>query len=144
MSVWFKEYTLQDVIAFANRSQNMSQTVGMQFIELGDNYVKAKMPVDHRTMTPAGLWHGGASCVLAETIGSTASYLCVDPTKQAVVGIEINANHIKSLTTGYVVGTATALHVGRSIHVWDIRIEEEHTQKLVCVSRLTVKVLKKD
>ena len=141
MRIWFKDYTLQDLIAFANRNKNMSQAVGMEFIELGDNYVKAKMPVDHHTKTPAGLLHGGASCVLAETIASTAAYLCVDPEKQAIVGIEINANHIKSVKAGYVVATTTPFHVGRSIHVWDIRIEEEHTQKLVCISRLTVKVL---
>jgi 1,4-dihydroxy-2-naphthoyl-CoA hydrolase len=85
--------------------------------------------------------HGGASCVLAETLGSFAAYLCIDPAKQKAVGIEINANHIKSLTQGCVVGLVTPIHLGKSTHVWDIRIHNEANQQLVCISRLTTKVL---
>lgn len=141
MHIWFKKYNLHDLIKFANR--NMPQYVGIEFTELGDDYVKAKMPVDSRTMTPVGLLHGGASCVFAETLGSCASYLCIDPDKQGAVGIEINANHIKSVTEGHVVGVAMPLHLGKSIHVWDIRIHDEKQNNLICVSRLTVKVLEK-
>ena len=113
--------------------------IGIEFTEIGDDFIKAKMPVDHRTRQPFGLLHGGASCVLAETLGSVAGAFCVDFGKQYVVGLEINANHIRSLKEGYVVGTARPIHIGRSTQVWDIKIETED-EKLVCVSRLTLAV----
>ena len=113
--------------------------IGIEFTEIGDDFIKAKMPVDHRTRQPFGLLHGGASCVLAETLGSVAGAFCVDFGKQYVVGLEINANHIRSVKEGYVVGTARPIHVGRSTQVWDIKIETED-EKLVCVSRLTLAV----
>lgn len=113
--------------------------IGIEFTEIGDDFIKAKMPVDHRTRQPFGLLHGGASCVLAETLGSVAGAFCVDFGKQYVVGLEINANHIRSVKEGYVVGTARPIHVGRSTQVWDIKIETEDG-KLVCVSRLTLAV----
>lgn len=113
--------------------------IGIEFTEIGDDFIKAKMPVDHRTRQPFGLLHGGASCVLAETLGSVAGAFCVDFGKQYVVGLEINANHIRSVKEGYVVGTARPIHIGRSTQVWDIKIETED-EKLVCVSRLTLAV----
>lgn len=113
--------------------------IGIEFTEIGDDFIKAKMPVDHRTRQPFGLLHGGASCVLAETLGSVAGAFCVDFGKQYVVGLEINANHIRSVKEGYVVGTARPIHIGRSTQVWDIKIETEDG-KLVCVSRLTLAV----
>jgi 1,4-dihydroxy-2-naphthoyl-CoA hydrolase len=100
------------------------------------------MPVDHRTKQPYGLLHGGASCVLAETIGSVASAMVVDPAQFQCVGLEINANHVHSATSGYVTGIARPLHLGKSTHVWDIKIYNED-EKMVCVSRLTVAIIQK-
>ena len=99
------------------------------------------MPVDHRTHQPFGILHGGASVVLAETLGSIASYLCLkDPTKEQAVGLEINANHIRSVKEGFVYGKVTPIHIGRSTHIWEIRITNQEN-KLVCVSRLTVAIV---
>ncbi len=120
----------------------MGEYLGIEWTELGENYLKATMPVDHRTKQPYGLLHGGASCVLAETIGSVASAMVIDPASFQCVGLEINANHVHSATDGFVTGVATPLHLGRSTHVWDIKIYNEST-KLVCVSRLTVAIIKK-
>lgn len=120
----------------------MSEYIGIEFIEIGDNYLKGRMPVDHRTNQPYGLLHGGASCVLSETLGSIASALVIDRDNFICVGLEINANHIRSATKGFVTGTATPLHIGKSTHVWDIKIHDDN-QKLICVSRLTVAVVPK-
>ena len=120
----------------------MGEYIGIEFTELGENFLKAKMPVDHRTRQPYGLLHGGASCVLAETLGSIASALVIDQSKFICVGLEINANHIRSARSGYVSGTASPIHLGNSTHVWDIRIHDEEN-KLVCISRLTVAILAK-
>jgi 1,4-dihydroxy-2-naphthoyl-CoA hydrolase len=114
----------------------------MQFSEIGENYLKATMPVDHRTHQPYGLLHGGASAALAETLGSVSSALVIDQEKFICVGIEINANHIRSVRSGIVTGTCTPIHIGATTHVWDIRIHDERN-KLVCISRLTVAILKK-
>lgn len=120
----------------------MGEFLGMEWVELGDNYLKARMPVDDRTKQPYGLLHGGASCALAETIGSIASHFVIDSSKLICVGLEINANHIRSARSGWVIATCTPLHIGASTHVWDIKIHDER-EKLVCVSRLTVAILKK-
>ncbi|MEI7582861.1 hotdog fold thioesterase [Runella sp.] len=115
--------------------------LGIEYIEVGDNYIIARMPVDHRTHQPFGLLHGGASVVLAETIGSLASYLTLpDPTKQQAVGLDINANHIRGVKNGWVYGKATPIHIGRSTHVWEIKITNE-AGKLVCISRLTMAII---
>ena len=98
------------------------------------------MPVDHRTKQPYGLLHGGASCVLAETIGSVASAMVIDHERFYCVGLEINANHIRSAREGYVTGTASPIHLGSTTHVWDIRITDEK-EKLICVCRLTVVII---
>jgi 1,4-dihydroxy-2-naphthoyl-CoA hydrolase len=122
---------------------NMLEHVGIEFIELTPEYIKAKMPVDHRTKQPFGLLHGGASVVLAETMGSIASALSVEnPANQTGVGVEINANHLKSARGGFVIGTCTALRIGRSIHVYDIKIHDEE-ENLICASRLTVAILQR-
>ena len=121
--------------------QTINTQLGIEFTEIGEDFITAKMPVDHRTHQSFGILHGGASVVLAESLGSVASMLCLkDPEKQRAVGVEINANHIRSVMNGWVYGRVTALHVGRSTHVWDIRITNE-AGKLVCVSRLTVAVI---
>ena len=114
--------------------------VGITLTAAGDDWLRGTMPVDARTRQPYGLLHGGASVVLAETLGSIAGGLCVDPATQAVVGLEINANHLRGVREGVVTGTARAIHVGRSTQVWEIRIENE-AGKLVCISRLTLAVI---
>jgi len=115
------------------------QSLGIVFTEIGTDFVRATMPVDARTRQPFGLLHGGASVLLAETLGSMAGGLCVMP-KQHVVGVEINANHLRGVRGGMVTGTARALHVGRSTHVWEVRIEDERGH-LVCISRMTLAVI---
>lgn len=139
MSIWFKKDLTIDQLNALNE-QNMAQHVGIVWTELGDDHLAATMPVDERTKQPYGLLHGGASCVLAETIGSVASAMVVDTTKYYCVGLEINANHVRSAREGLVTGIAKPLHLGRQTHVWDIKIYD-NLQKLVCVSRLTVAVL---
>lgn len=118
----------------------MVDHLGIEFMEIGDNYLTARMPVDHRTIQPMGLLHGGASVVLAESLGSVASSIIVDRNKSYCVGLEINANHIKSAKSGFVTGKATPIHIGRKTHVWDIKITNENDD-LVCISRLTVAIL---
>lgn len=119
----------------------LMEPLGIVFTEIGPDYLRGTMPVDARTHQPYGLLHGGASVALAETLGSTAGGMCVDE-GQGVVGIEINANHLRGVRAGTVTGTARALHVGRSTQVWEIRIEDEAGQ-LVCASRLTLAVIRR-
>lgn len=142
MRIWYKETTVEALNKFSAHS--MSGHVGIEITEIGDDYLKARMPVDDRTRMPRGILHGGASCVLAETIGSVASFLCIDLEKYVAAGLEINANHLRGISEGYVVATARPLHLGRTTHVWDIRIEAEETKKLICISRLTVAVIEKE
>jgi 1,4-dihydroxy-2-naphthoyl-CoA hydrolase len=121
---------------------NLSAHLGIEFTEIGDNYIKATMPVDHRTKQPYGLLHGGASVALAETVGSYASHLVVDASKFQTVGIEINANHIRKVSSGFVTACAKPIHLGKTTHVWTIEIADE-SSNLVCISRLTVAVIPK-
>lgn len=114
----------------------------MVFTEVGDDYLSATMPVDRRTYQPAGLLHGGASVALAESLGSLASVMCLPDETHMPVGVEINANHLKAVSSGTVTGTVKPIKVGRSIHVWNIEIRDE-ANDLVCVSRLTVKIVKR-
>jgi 1,4-dihydroxy-2-naphthoyl-CoA hydrolase len=116
--------------------------LGIEFVAVTDDQLTARMPVDERTRQPYGILHGGASVALAETLGSAASALCVDPDRQRVNGIEINANHIRAVSDGWVHGICRPLHLGRSTHVWDIRLRDDGGC-LVCVARLTVAVLKR-
>ena len=120
----------------------MMQILGIKFTDVGEDFIEASMPVDERTKQPAGILHGGASCVLAETLGSVASALILDMNEFIPVGLEINANHIRPVTSGEVIGRAEAVHIGRTTHVWDIRIRTSD-DKLVCISRLTVAVVPK-
>ncbi len=139
MSIWFnKEISVEKIASIEKNS--MGEFLGIKWVEIGDDFIKATMPVEDRTRQPYGLLHGGASCTLAESIGSIASALVVDHEKFACVGLEINANHVKSAMNGLVTGIARPLHLGGSTHVWDIRIYND-TQQLVCVSRLTVAVI---
>lgn len=123
-------------------ANTLSSHIGIEFTEVGPDFLSGKMPVDHRTKQPYGILHGGGSVVLAETLGSMASALCIDQTKQICVGLEINANHVRSISEGFVYGKAQAVHIGKKTHIWDIRIVNEK-KELVCISRLTIAVLDK-
>ena len=131
--------TPPDLAALNALSRNTAmEPLGIVFTEVGHDFIRATMPVDERTRQPYGLLHGGASVLLAETLGSMAANMCVDdPAQGQAVGIEINANHLRAKTDGLVTGTARPLHVGRSTQVWEIRIEDEQG-RAVCVSRLTL------
>ena len=132
-----RQATLADLNALSGGTA--MEPLGIVFTELGPDFVRATMPVDARTRQPYGLLHGGASVLLAETLGSTAGGLCVDA-DQGVVGIEINANHLRGVRDGLVTGTARPLHVGRNTQVWEIRIEDARG-RLACISRLTLAVI---
>ena len=138
--IWFKkDLQLQNIQALGKNT--MGQHIGIELTELGPDFLRGTMPVDERTIQPYGLLHGGASCVLAETLGSIAAALVIDPSQYICVGLEINANHIRGVREGKVTGTATPLHLGGSTHVWDIKIVDDRG-KLICVSRHTVAIIK--
>ena len=141
MSIWFnKNLTIAD---FEHWGKNtLGDFLGMRFVALGEDSLTMTMPVDERTKQPYGLLHGGASVALAETLGSVASALVVNPALFQCVGLEINANHLRSATDGIVTGICTPIHLGGSTHVWDIKIYNQSNQ-LICISRLTVAILKK-
>ncbi|KRG42939.1 thioesterase [Stenotrophomonas pictorum JCM 9942] len=136
--VFHQPVDLQQLNALSRNT--LIEHLGIVFTAAGEDWLQATMPVDERTRQPYGLLHGGASVVLAETLGSSAGNLCVDPDRQVCVGLEINANHLRAARSGMVTGTARALHVGRTTQVWEIRIENE-AGKPVCVSRLTLAVV---
>lgn len=119
---------------------NMGQVLGFVFTELGPDYICGRMPVDHRTRQPAGLWHGGATVVLAETLGSVASFLALEPGTGQAVGLEVNANHLRAVTEGHVTGRCTPIRLGRTIHVWDIQLTDDAGHR-IAVSRLTVAIV---
>ena len=139
MGIWFREYSLEELNTIAKG--NLVSHVGIEFIEIGADYLKARMPVDQRTKQPFGILHGGASVVLAETVGSYAANMVVDYPKEIFVGQEINANHIRPVSSGYVTGTASPLHMGKNSQVWEIKIYDEQ-EKLVCASRITMALAK--
>ena len=137
--IWFKEYDVSYLEGL--RNANMGEFLGIEFTEVGDDFLCARMPVDSRTTQPFGILHGGASCVLSETLGSVAAWMCIDPEKERAVGLEINANHIRAVTEGHVMGRCVPMHVGRRTHVWQTDITEEATGKRVAISRLTVAII---
>jgi 1,4-dihydroxy-2-naphthoyl-CoA hydrolase len=138
-AIWFHRPTIGQLNAPA---PTLDRHLGIEYVEVGDDYLKATMPVDHRTHQPMGLLHGGASVALAETMGSAGAFLCVDSNAFNVVGLEINANHVRAVRSGLVTGTAKPIHIGRTTQLWEIRITDE-AGKLVCISRITVAVLEK-
>lgn len=140
MAIWFSSYTLESVQQRGKGT--MIEHIGINITEVGDEFLAGTMPVDHRTVQPMGILHGGASVALAETLGSMAASLVIDPSRQYCVGLDINANHIRSARSGYVKGVARPLHLGSSTQVWSIEIKDEQ-EKLVCISRLTMAVLTK-
>lgn len=123
-------------------TNTMVTHLGIEITRVGDDFIEAKMPVDARTHQPMGLLHGGASVTLAETLGSIAATCCVDRETQYCVGLEINANHIKSAKSGWVYGTTKPIHIGKRTHVWEIRIVNEQNE-LICISRITMAVIDK-
>jgi 1,4-dihydroxy-2-naphthoyl-CoA hydrolase len=136
--IWNEQATLE---LLQKRSENtLTEHLGIEFTQITDSSLSAKMPVDHRTKQPMGLLHGGASCVLAETLGSVCSVMVVDLKKQSIVGLEINANHIKSAKDSYVYGHCTPIHIGKKTHVWHIEIHNEK-KEMVCIARLTTMIL---
>lgn len=138
MSIWKQDTDLARINAWS--ANTMMETLGISIDAIGEDWLQGSMPVDHRTHQPYGLLHGGASVVLAETLGSTAAMLTLDPERQRAVGLDINANHIRGVRSGSVTGTAKAWHLGRTTQVWEIRIESEQGA-LVCISRLTMAVI---
>jgi 1,4-dihydroxy-2-naphthoyl-CoA hydrolase len=136
--IWHQPLTLEGLNA---RGKNtMVEFLGIVITEIGEDFLRATLPVDPRTKQPIGIMHGGASCVLAESIGSIAANCCIDLTTHYCVGLDINTNHIRSVTSGIVIGTVKPFHLGKSTHVWHIEIHNEQ-QQLVSVSRLTMAVL---
>jgi 1,4-dihydroxy-2-naphthoyl-CoA hydrolase len=140
MSIWRSLLTIEELNA--NRDGTLIANLGILFTEIGADFVRGTMPVDTRTVQPYGLLHGGASVALAETLGSMGAAMCVDAAEYQVVGQEINANHVRAARGGLVTGTARAVHLGGRTHVWTIDIVNE-TQKLVCISRITMAVIKR-
>jgi len=135
MSIWKQQTALEFLNSLGENT--LTGHIGIEFTEIGEDYLMAKMPVDSRTHQPFGILHGGASAVLAETLGSVASTLCLpDVQKQTAVGLEINVNHLRSVRSGFVFGKATPVRIGRSVHVWNIEITDE-AGLLTAVSRLT-------
>ncbi|MDD3020306.1 MAG: hotdog fold thioesterase [Alphaproteobacteria bacterium] len=137
--MWFKPYTLEMLEGL--RNANMGTHIGFEFTEIGENFLAGKIPVDHRTTQPFGILHGGASCVLSETLGSVASWMTIDPDQYRAVGLEINCNHIRAVTEGFVIGVCSPLHIGRRTQVWQTDMTEEATGKRVAISRLTVAII---
>lgn len=138
--MWFKVYELDEINQLF--ALNMTGLLGIRALAIHPESLVVEMPVTDKVKQPYGLLHGGASVVLAESAGSIASYMAIDPEKWQAVGLEINANHIRPVTKGHVLGTCRALHIGKTTHVWDIQIHNERKQ-LVCVARLTTAIIKK-
>jgi 1,4-dihydroxy-2-naphthoyl-CoA hydrolase len=141
MSIWHRPLTIEQLLADHAGVRDINSHLDIRLTEIGDDYLRGSMPVDERTRQPYGLLHGGASAVLAESLGSVASNLCLDPSRFYAVGQEISANHLRSAKSGRVVGTARPVHIGGRSQVWDIRIEDD-AGRLTCVSRLTMAVLR--
>ncbi len=141
-SIWLNpNFNLKDLPAYTH-SNHISAFLGIEFIELGVDFLKATMPVDHRTKQPFGILHGGSSVVLAESLGSIASALVIDINHFLPVGLEINANHLRPVSEGIITGICQPLHLGKKIHVWDIKMFAPNG-KMNCISRLTVSIIPK-
>ncbi len=138
--IWFNDNMPTLEALNQSNSRCLVDHIGIEFIAIDDDSLTARMPVDERTRQPYGILHGGASVVLAETIGSMGSAMCVDLARYRVVGLDINANHIRAVSSGFVTATASALHIGRRTHVWSIRQVDEN-DRLTCVSRLTMAII---
>jgi 1,4-dihydroxy-2-naphthoyl-CoA hydrolase len=139
--IWKQPFTLERLNAM--NANTLGENLGMEFTEIGEDYIVAKMPVDDRTVQPYRLLHGGASVALAETLGSVASTMCIDDLgKKMAVGVEINANHLRPATKGFVYGKVTPVRVGRSFHVWNVEIRDEK-ERLICAGRMTIAMVER-
>ena len=138
MSIWKQDVSVDTINTWSKNT--LMEALGIRITERGEDFLRGTMPVDARTHQPYGLLHGGASVALAETLGSTAAMLTLDPEQELTVGLDINANHVRGVRSGTVTGTARPLHIGRTTQVWEIRIENEGGS-LVCISRLTMAVV---
>lgn len=141
MSIWINTVTLEQLNL--TRQKTMVSNLGIEFTDIGEDSISARMPVDSRTIQPFGILHGGASVALAETLGSVAASLTLDISQKIPVGMEINANHLRSVTSGWVFGTARPVHLGGSTQVWEIRISDEQG-RLVCISRMTLAIINRE
>lgn len=138
MSIWKGPMDLEQLNAINHKT--MADHLGIVFTQYGDDFITAKMPIDQRTLQPFGIMHGGASCALAESVGSLAANCCIDRENQVCVGLDINTSHIRQAKSGFVIGTARPIHIGRTTHIWEIRITNEQNQ-LVSLTRLTMIIL---
>ena len=138
--MWKSDYSIDQVNSMSKNT--ILDVLGIEITEKGDDFLVGKMPVDSRTVQPMRILHGGANVVLAETLGSIASLMIINPEEEISVGVDINANHIRSVKSGWVTGIAKPINIGRKIHVWEIKITDEE-DRLTCISRLTVSVLPK-
>lgn len=141
MSIWFRQFNVEELGSFQHGT--MGEHLGIEVTDIGEDYLEARMPVDHRTVQPDRILHGGASVALAETLGSVGGTMCVDRESFRIVGVEINANHLRPAMTGYVTGRASPIHLGRRTQVWNIEIRDDR-KRLVCVSRLTIAVIERE
>lgn len=141
MSIWKIQPTLEALVRV--HQNTMVEHLGIEILEIGEDFIKARMPVDRRTIQPYGILHGGASVALAETLGSVASSLSLDVNRKLAVGMEINANHLRPVRSGWVYGVVRPIHLGRTTQVWEIRISDE-AEKLVCISRITLAILDRE
>jgi 1,4-dihydroxy-2-naphthoyl-CoA hydrolase len=140
MSIWFQQPDIETLNRLHHNTA--AERLGIVITEVGEDFLRGTMPVDARTVQPFGVLHGGASVLLAETLGSAAAMCCVDPSIRYCVGLDINANHVRGATSGVVTGTARPFHLGRASQVWEIRIADE-AEHLICVARLTIFVVQK-
>lgn len=136
--IWYEAVKLSEIRQLV--TGNMLEHLGITFTDVGPDYIQATMPVDHRTLQPFGLLHGGATVVLAETLGSVGANLCLDPRTQMCVGLDLSSNHVRQVTEGFVTGTGKPIHLGGTTHVWEIRVADE-TDRLINTTRLTLLVL---
>lgn len=138
MGIWFKPLTLEEITKRQTQwGSNVNDKIGIQITEIGEDFLRGTMPMDHRTSNPHGTMHGGAHCILAETLGSVGAYFCVDPSVAYTVGTELHTTFLRSVTSGMVTGTAKPIHIGRSTQIWEINIEDDQ-KRLLTVTRLTV------
>jgi 1,4-dihydroxy-2-naphthoyl-CoA hydrolase len=141
MGIWMTEPDLEMINQLGK--ETLASHLEIVFIETGDDFLKATMPVDHRTRQPMGLLHGGASVALSETLASTGAYLCIDPAERYCVGLEINANHVRSVRQGYITGVCRPIHLGGTTQIWETRMSDAK-DRLTCISRVTMALLDRE
>ncbi len=141
MSIWFTTYSIDDLNEGRGlKKDHVNKHLGISFTEIGDDYLKGTMPVDERTVQPFGLLHGGVSCVLAESLGSVASWMCIDPEKYRAVGLQIDAHHLRPVFDGTITGICKHVKLGRKTHLWRIEMFNDEG-KMNCVSNLTTMII---